>query len=483
MADIKLGNNTYEGVEAVKLDTTDGGTVTFESVTSTQSKVVDIKKLIADGAPQYGTTYKLVKVADYIPFGDWVYNIEVAGSKEDYKCLSSVYECYGTDEYMTFTDVVDNPIRFVYVGKNGVSNSTNGITEPGLYASVGLYYVKLPEIASFVDWYTILNRPFGTFDGHVLRCVDYDRDVEGATKTTQVDGVSTSIEYKKFGNVPVYMEMADFIGCEMLLSDDTIVTLTEDNFRNIYHGENAYGDIVDVYEMENLLLITDLNYYNYVNVDDTTTISMERVGGVFTSNHTGVYVKELRCKPYKKTIDSEYVPVIHSDMTETDPTKPAYVENNILYVAGTDKEAVYSGTVQELSELELIAGSTYTVNIAGDYPEYEVVAQLYEESGVVAVYIGDLGLAFNDAATEGSSTPFCVLTDNSMFAMAVLANPETGEAVFDDTVITISCAVRTHKIDQKYIPALDSITLNGADGKQYKVTVDASGSLAVTAIE
>ena len=32
MADVKLGNKTFEGVSGVKLDTTDGGTVTFENV-------------------------------------------------------------------------------------------------------------------------------------------------------------------------------------------------------------------------------------------------------------------------------------------------------------------------------------------------------------------------------------------------------------------------------------------------------------------
>ena len=36
-----------------------------------------------------------------------------------------------------------------------------------------------------------------------------------------------------------------------------------------------------------------------------------------------------------------------------------------------------------------------------------------------------------------------------------------------------------HPIDPKYIPAMDSITLNGADGKQYEVTVDANGALSV----
>lgn len=39
-----------------------------------------------------------------------------------------------------------------------------------------------------------------------------------------------------------------------------------------------------------------------------------------------------------------------------------------------------------------------------------------------------------------------------------------------------------HPIDPRCIPAMDSITLNGADGKQYKVAVDANGALTATAI-
>lgn len=38
-------------------------------------------------------------------------------------------------------------------------------------------------------------------------------------------------------------------------------------------------------------------------------------------------------------------------------------------------------------------------------------------------------------------------------------------------------------LDQKFMPPLDSLILNGADGKQYKVTVDESGALTATVIE
>ena len=47
---------------------------------------------------------------------------------------------------------------------------------------------------------------------------------------------------------------------------------------------------------------------------------------------------------------------------------------------------------------------------------------------------------------------------------------------------TVECET-VHQIDAKFIPALDSLTMNGADGKQYKLAVDENGALVHTAIE
>ena len=37
-------------------------------------------------------------------------------------------------------------------------------------------------------------------------------------------------------------------------------------------------------------------------------------------------------------------------------------------------------------------------------------------------------------------------------------------------------------IDPKYIPTMDNLTINGVDGKQYKLTVDENGALVTTAV-
>lgn len=53
----------------------------------------------------------------------------------------------------------------------------------------------------------------------------------------------------------------------------------------------------------------------------------------------------------------------------------------------------------------------------------------------------------------------------------------------DNCVSRMEFPETIHPIDPKFIPAMDSITLNGADGKQYRLAVDESGNLAATAME
>lgn len=45
----------------------------------------------------------------------------------------------------------------------------------------------------------------------------------------------------------------------------------------------------------------------------------------------------------------------------------------------------------------------------------------------------------------------------------------------------VEFAETVHPIDQKYIPPVDSLTMNGADGKRYKLTVN-NGSISVAEV-
>lgn len=71
-------------------------------------------------------------------------------------------------------------------------------------------------------------------------------------------------------------------------------------------------------------------------------------------------------------------------------------------------------------------------------------------------------------------------TGNLLAGGTYLLCGEAEKELVDSAQLTVETI---HPIDPKYLPALDSITLNGADGKQYKLAVDESGALAATAIE
>jgi len=117
--------------------------------------------------------------------------------------------------------------------------------------------------------------------------------------------------------------------------------------------------------------------------------------------------------------------------------------------------------------IDMTVGKKYTV-------EFDAVSYEIEVRSVGSYYcLGNASL-YNKGNTN-SGEPFCFVLTGSSYKFVVADD--------DNHTVTIQGEPTIHKIDSKYIPALDSITLNGADGKQYSITVDASGALVVTVIE
>lgn len=90
------------------------------------------------------------------------------------------------------------------------------------------------------------------------------------------------------------------------------------------------------------------------------------------------------------------------------------------------------------------------------------------------VYVGNAALISDVFDNTGES--FVVAFVHGMLAVMTASERETCTVAIYTETETI------HPIDPKYLPPVDSITMNGADGKQYKVSVDASGILTTTAI-
>lgn len=105
------------------------------------------------------------------------------------------------------------------------------------------------------------------------------------------------------------------------------------------------------------------------------------------------------------------------------------------------------------------------------------------------LHIGNVSgtVAKGDFYVEGvADAQELFLTDEGITVPMVLSIQGMGTVILatDASYVSeITFAETIHTIDPKYIPTLDALTLNGADGKQYTLTVDDTGALAVTAIE
>ena len=166
----------------------------------------------------------------------------------------------------------------------------------------------------------------------------------------------------------------------------------------------------------------------------------------------------------------------------------AYTDKQRLaYGEKTTKETVFvpEMSVTELCETSLpipfVPGETYTVKYDGVEYECEAKKGKGAVGSEVWVYVGTVQMF--DYPEYVGEFPFMVgwcLQDCHNGEYTYVIVPVDGKthtiSVYQHTVTET-----IHAIDQKYIPAMDSLTLNGAGGKQYKVTVE-NGALAVTEV-
>lgn len=122
--------------------------------------------------------------------------------------------------------------------------------------------------------------------------------------------------------------------------------------------------------------------------------------------------------------------------------------------------------------LALNDGSIYDVYWQGK--NYTCVCKAITLDGEIFNAAGNLFLM----GTDDTGEPFYMASNAQGFSIVDIEAMQSQQTV--DRVIGISCTTETIvPIDQKYIHPMGSITLNGADGNQYKLTVDENGELAV----
>ena len=115
----------------------------------------------------------------------------------------------------------------------------------------------------------------------------------------------------------------------------------------------------------------------------------------------------------------------------------------------------------EVVEDEELPGVIQLVGIGGIYYSKPTELALSVEQDC------DIGLIYGEEPGK-----FVLLRGTYLYFLPITA--DFTSALY---VRTIEFSETIHPIDQKFIPALDSLTLNGPDGRQYKVYVNESGEL------
>jgi hypothetical protein len=150
-------------------------------------------------------------------------------------------------------------------------------------------------------------------------------------------------------------------------------------------------------------------------------------------------------------------------------------EKNYILKDFNNKVGVAKVTMEPIP---LVVGETYFVDFDGTV--YECQCRPFSSRSMPNGYqIGNKYLYYPEEGYIDSGEPFVMLGD-----MATGMGSYNLKDNYSLHTISIYQEKKVfHPIDQKFIPPMDSITLNGADGKQYKVTVNESGALTATAIE
>lgn len=150
------------------------------------------------------------------------------------------------------------------------------------------------------------------------------------------------------------------------------------------------------------------------------------------------------------------------------PESVALPETELIVTTAANSYGTYSVNVGKIAPQTFAEGRSYTVIFDG--VEYKNMPCAF--LGTV-LHIGNASLYGNNADT---GEPFDFRMQENGRCQVFVRDSETH-------TISIVTPETVHPIAPKYIPPLDSLTLNGADGKQYKLSVDESGQLVTAAIE
>ena len=175
----------------------------------------------------------------------------------------------------------------------------------------------------------------------------------------------------------------------------------------------------------------------------------------------------------KKYTDSQRLGYTETKQFSVIPKQEITLESNdefggvLVWQGGEGKK-----TILDIAEFfRQNQNAVFAVDVNDHLYEYEWSDDIIVGETLV---LGNKGLM---GAGDDTGEPFLFIISEGYGV--VYENPDSFTSM--STVVSLTLKSETvHQIDKKHIPPLDSLTLNGADGKQYAITVNESGALVAT---
>jgi len=475
--------------------------------------IIDCEEIIANGATTVGngSLYRYVKIHEYLPPGDWVYDTVQNGFNLKKSCDLAIThygwslsngdgkQLFGVSEEA----VASGAITIDLVGE---------VSESGIYSvyiiGMGAEYKyilstlkPLDNSMLLIGYDDLIQKPFSCNEKEQL--IGFYEPGRGATVIKDHIGYQSRINFHRFH----YRCLAEdeIIGAELVLNDGSTKIITADDI--IKANDRGF------WEVENLLLCTDNTGYLSLGGCDYHFTNI----GLYTTDYTGTYVTEIVLPTKIEQLDIKFLPdaipkVETAEVGQTlvvkavdgdgkpiewevmslglgeevlgnlsDSTTLIVEDDGIIrrfpvseFGAGyTDKGetvltlALTNGAAQiEATSDVLEVGKTYTIRT--DSGEYTGECRHSSAYGADVKHIGNCGLILPDLMTN-NGLPYGVVYVNN-------TNPEMGEVgtfygaadTNGGSTITVSIPDVIHTIDPKYLPSgigggLQRIELNPSD--------------------
>lgn len=515
MSDVVLkdqyGNDvTYSNVNAVLLNTVDGGTATYVSEGSSSNLLYDKYESVT-----------MLELTDQ--------SFEIVDDEDSSYCIFSIEEFDSSIETawnkFVYANVSWDGVNYVVKPQTVSIPADGGMISP-TYIGNGVLFKELGAVDTGEPFLIFAGTEIsddGTFVCQIGGCLNSTEELAEGSHTHTVSVELVLVDEKKIK--PEYIEQSDWEETDTSAAsyiknkpfgevvDETILNCVFTNIKNSdgeWENICGYEDPSDVALIENekykvlwdgieytctcaklqgLLCIGNiLGVFGIIDSGEPFLIIRDPNGILFESE-VGVWIAEILDETsdngeHTCVISCEHTTKVDpsllrlSDWNETSASSGAYINHKPFYTTpaltilannvtvNCTNELGSIGYYGEIEPFDCVPGGGYMVVLDGSY--YEAIGAEQDMDGICVVTLLQFGTDEEDEDTGG-------MIVQNMFGVNGLVVKEPGEHTF--SVIAINECVK--KIDKKYIPEIDSLpSVTTSDNDKTLTVVD--GAWAVT---